>query len=261
MRAFFFLSADFLRANLRQALAVLVWILSVGLALSSGTALWALPLYQPVKETQPHRLFFLALSPLLSETEITKLGWTIWAWPEITSVSFRFPGENDPEPFQERTLVVELAPTANREEVAQKLGKLPGVTKVTAYERVLTPPQVPSIARIAAIAAFVLSLGFCLFWGVRTAAKSQNLWREESALLRDSGLSPLHWRGPVFFFAGWVGLLGAGIYLCALWLGMRFIPPGSVWTQIYTLAPWATGLGIPAGVVLGELAALLSPHS
>jgi len=261
MRAFFFLSADFLRANLRQVPAILVWILSVGLVLSSATALWALPLYPTVTETQPHRLFFLALSPLLSEAEITKLGWTIWAWPEIANVSFRFPGEDNSESFQERTLVVELEPTANREEVAQKLGKLPGVTKVTAYERVLTPPPLPSIARISAIAAFVLSLGFCLFWGVRTAAKSQKLWREESALLRDSGLPPLYWRSPVFFFAGWIGLLGAGAHLCALWLGMRFIPPDSIWTQIYTLAPWATGLGIPAGVMLGVLAAFLSPHS
>ena len=261
MRAFLFLSADFLRANLRQALTILVWILSVGLVLSSATALWALPLYPAAKETQPHRLFFLTLSPLLSEAEITKLGWTIWSWPEIARVSFRFPGENDPEPFQERTLVVELAPTAAREEVAQKLGKLPGVTKVTAYERVLTPPPVPSLARIAAIAAFVLSLGFCLFFGVRAAAKSQKLWREESALLRDSGLPPLYWRGPVFFLAGWVGLLGAGIHLCALWLGMRFIPPDSLWRQISALAPWATGLGIPGGVLLGLLAALLSPHS
>lgn len=261
MKAFFFLCADFLRANLRQALAILVWILSVGLVLCSATALWALPLYPAAKETQPHRLFFLTLSPLLSETEITKLGWAIWAWPEIASVSFRFPGEHGPEPFQERALVVELTPTANREEVAQKLGKLPGVVKVTAFERMLLPPPVPSVARIAAIAAFVLSLSFCLSFGVRAAAKSQKLWGEERQLLRDSGLSPLYWRGPVFFFAGWVGLLGAGVHLCALWLGMRFIPPDSVWTQIYTLAPWATGLGIPAGIILGLLAALLSPHS
>jgi hypothetical protein len=67
MRAFLFLSADFLRANLRQALTIFVWILSVGLVLSSATALWALPLYPAAKETQPHRLFFLTLSPLLSE--------------------------------------------------------------------------------------------------------------------------------------------------------------------------------------------------
>ena len=60
---------------------------------------------------------------------------------------------------------------------------------------------------------------------------------------------------------GLCGLLAAGLHVLALRLGVRFIPAEGIWTQLLSLEPWTVGLGIPAGLVLGLLAAFLVPHS
>jgi hypothetical protein len=260
MRAFLFVVGDFLRVCFREAGMFGLWAASVALALLSAVALFGLPPYEAGPATS-QRLILLTLSPLLSEAEITRLAWTIWAWPEVLQVSFRFPGETEPEPMGERTLVVEVPPQADREAIGAKLGKLAGVTKVTVLERTVVPPRVPSVARIGAVAALSVSLAGSLFLGVRTLRRSQKRWEREQRLLRDSGAGPLFWWGPIFVGAGLCGLLGAGLHVLALRLGVRFIPAEGIWTQLLSLEPWTVGLGIPAGLVLGLLAAFLVPHS
>lgn len=261
MRAFLYAACDFLRANLRLMGGVFLWSLTICLALLSATALWRLPAYQAAGPASSQRFFLLTLSPLLSEADITKLAWSIWAWPDVVHVAFRFPGETDPEPIQDRTLVVEVQPGKDREETAAWLGKLPGVTKIAVVERTTVPPQVPSYARIGAIAGLVVALGLALFWGARVLSRAQSRWKREQDLLRRSGASWLVWRAPPFFLAGLVGLAGGGFHLAALWAGMRFLPSGNTWSQLFSLTPWAMALSILAGIVLGLLAGLLSPHS
>ncbi len=261
MKAFLFVTADFLRANLRQIWAIFLWALSLALVLLSLTALWGLPPYQPAGPAVSQRLFLLTLSPLLSEAEINRLAWEVWSWPEVAKVSFRFPGENEPEPVSERTLVVELRPESDQEKAGAKLQKLSGITKVAVVERAVVPPQVPSSARIGTIAALIFSLGLCFFLGARVMREAKRRWERERKLLRDGGAPPLIWRGPEFFLAGLAGFLGAGVHMAALWVGMRFIPPNSAWLELLRLGPKATALSVPAGLLLGLLAVILSPHS
>lgn len=260
MKSFFFVTGDFLRANLRQSGLILAWAASVGLVLMSATAIFGLPPYQAKGTVETQRFFLLTLSPLLSEAEINRLGWTIWAWPEVTKVAFRLLKENAVAK-EERALLVELGPAASGEEVAGKLRKLSGIVKVTVFERTVVPPRVPSSARISAVFALVAGLVVSFFLGFRATVRAQARWRQERELLRGSGLSPVFWRGPTFFLAGLAGLLGAGVHLVALWVGIGFIPPDPVWTQFVAIAPWATALGIPAGIALGVLSAVLTPHS
>lgn len=261
MKAFLFVVADFLRANLRQIGIILLWALSVALVLLSLAALWGLPPYQPAGPAVSQRFFLLTLSPLLSEAEINRLAWDIWGWPEVAKVSFRFPGENDPEPVSERTLVVELQPGSDQEGVGAKLQKLPGVTKVAVVERAVIPPQVPSSARVGTIVALILSVGLCFLLGVRVIGEARRRWARERKLLRDGGAPPFIWRGPEFFLAGLAGLLGAGVHMAALSVGMRFVPPDSAWVELVQLGPKALALSVPAGLFLGLLAAILRPHS
>ncbi|MCS7239904.1 MAG: hypothetical protein NZ651_01460 [Candidatus Bipolaricaulota bacterium] len=261
MRAFLYVVGDFLRANLRLVWAVLIWGLGICLVLLSATALWRLPPYQATGPASSQRFFLLTLSPLLSEADITKLAWSIWAWSDVVHVAFRFPGESDPEPIRDRTLVVEVPPGSDREETAARLGKLPGVTKIAVVERTTVPPQVPSSARIGAVVALVVTLGLALFWGARVINWAQKRWKKERDLLRGSGAPWFVWRGPTFFLAGLTGIFGAGIHLGALWAGGRFIPAHSTWSQLVSLTPWTIALSILAGLILGLLSTLLSPHS
>lgn len=261
MKSFLFVTADFLQANLRQLWAIFLWALSVGLVLLSLTALWALPPYQQAGAPSSQRFFLLTLSPLLSEAEINRLAWDIWSWPEVAKVSFRFPGENDPEPVSERTLVVELRPGNDQEKTGAKLQKLSGITKVAVIERTTIPPQVPSSARIGAIASLVLSLGLCFVLGTQVIREGRRRWEKERKLLRESGVPPAIWRGPELLLAGLAGLLGAGLHIAALVLGAKFIPPHGIWTELLRLIPKAAGLGVPVGIVLGVLSAIFSPHS
>ncbi len=261
MKAFLFAAGDFLRASLPEFGGVLLWILSLALVLLSATALWGLPLQPPAGPVSFHRLFLLNLSPLLSEQDINELTWQIWAWPEVKSVSFRFPGENDPEPVQERGLVVEASPETDGHELLAKLGKLVGVVNVTVWERTVVPPRIPSAARIGAVAALLVGLALSLFLAPRVLRRVQSRWKREQELLRRSGASPLVWRGPVILLAVLAGLLGAGLHLVALAVGVRFVPTGTPWTELLSLAVWAMGLGFPVGVFLALLGVLISPHS
>lgn len=261
MRAFIFASGDFLRANLRGIGGILLWVLGLTLTLLSLTALWGFPPHQPAGPASSQRLFLLQLNPLLSEQDINRLAWQIWAWPEVWSVSFRFPGESEPEPVGERTLVVEPRPGGNLEGLATHFEKIPGVTNVAVLERTVLPAQVPSVARIGAIAGLLGGLSLSLLLGIRVLGQARRRWQKERDLLRHSGASPLIWRGPEVFLALVAGLLSAGLHLAALILGTKFIPADTAWAQLLPMVPWAIGIGFPVGGVLALLAVVLSPHS
>ncbi|MGB9756950.1 MAG: hypothetical protein ACPLRP_03185 [Candidatus Bipolaricaulaceae bacterium] len=260
MSSFFFTAADFLRANLRGLGGLFLWSLSVGLVLLSLLVTLGLPPSQPAGPAESHRFFLLTLSPLLSEKEINRLAWEVWAWPGVARVSFRFPGEDDPEPIKERTILVEAEP-GSAEGMAAKLQKLPGVTKVTEIERTVVPGRVPSSARIGAILALIVSSGLSLFLGAREMGQASLRWSREEKLLRESGAPRIVWQGPKFVFAGLAGLLGVGFYMAALLVGTRFVQPDSVWAALMKLDPKAIALGVPVGLLLGFLAALLGLHS
>ncbi len=261
MRAFLFASGAFLRANLRGIGGFFLWALSVTLVLLSTTALWGLPPHQPSGPASSQRLFLLRLSPLLSEQDINRLAWEIWAWPEVSHVSFRFPGESEPEPIQERSLVVEPKPESDPDGLGARLRKLLGVTNVAVLERTVVPARVPSVARIGAIVGLLVGLGLVLLLGIRVLGRARARWEKERQLLRQSGASPLLWRGPEVLLAVGAGLCGAGLHLATLTLGMRFIPADTAWAQLLPLIPWAAGAGFPVGALLALLPVFLSPHS
>lgn len=261
MRAFVFASGDFLRANLRGIGGILLWVLGLTLTLLSLTALWGLPPHQPAGPASSQRLFLLHLNPLLPEQDINRLAWQIWAWPEVWSVSFRFPGEGKPESVHDRALVVEPRPGGDLEGLATRFEKIPGVTNVAVLERTVLPAQVPSAARIGAIAGLLVGLSLSLFLGIRVLGQARRRWQKERTLLRHSGVSPLIWRGPEVFLALGAGLLSAGLHLAALTLGTQFIPADTAWSQLLPVVPWAMGLGFPVGGFLALLAVVLSPHS
>lgn len=260
MRSFFFTTADFLRANLRGLGGLLLWSLSVGLVLLSLLFTLGLPPSQPAGPAESHRFFLLTLSPLLSEKEINRLAWEVWTWPGVARVSFRFPGEDDPEPIKERTILVEAEP-GSAEGMAAKLQKLPGIIKVAEIERTVIPARVPSSARLGAILALIVSSGLSLFLGAREMGKAGLRWFREEKLLRESGASHIVWQGPKFILAGLAGLLGVGFYIAALLVGTRFVQPNSVWAELIKFDWKAMALGVPVGLVMGFLAALLGLHS
>jgi hypothetical protein len=260
MKPFLFVTADFLRANLREFGGIILWSLSIGLVLLSLTVSWGLPPSKPAGPLESRRFFLLTLSPLLSEDEINRLAWEIWSWPGVAKVSFRFPGENDPEPIQERSILVEVQPQISEGMVA-KFQKLPGVSKVTEIERTVVPPKVPSFARIAAILALVVGSVLSLFLGARVMGRASARWAREQKLLRESGAPRALWQGPKFFLAGLASLIGVGFYIVALWAGTKFLKPQSIWASFMRFDPKTIGLGLFLGLLLGFLAALLSPHS
>jgi hypothetical protein len=178
----------------------------------------------------------------------------------VAKVSFRFPGENDPEPIQERSILVEVQPQISEGMVA-KFQKLPGVSKVTEIERTVVPPKVPSFARIAAILALVVGSVLSLFLGARVMGRANARWAKEQKLLRESGAPKALWQGPKFFLAGLASLIGVGFYIAALWAGTKFLKPQSIWASFMRFDPKTIGLGLFLGLLLGFLAVLLSPHS
>lgn len=260
MRPLFFTTAEFLRANFRGFGGLLLWALSMSLVLLSLIVALALPPSQPAGLSEAHRFFLLTLSPLLSEREINGLAWEIWGWPGVAKVSFRFPGETDPEPVQERTILVEVEPQS-AEGMAAKLQKLPGITKVTEIARTVVPGRAPSSARIGAILALIISSGLSLFLGARVMGKASLRWSREEKLLRESGAPRIVWQGPKLVFAGVASLLGIGFYIAALWAGAKLVHPDSVWAGLINPNLKAIALGAPVGLVLGFLAALLGLHS
>lgn len=261
MKAFFFASMDFLWANRRRIGLAFLWAVSITFVLLSLTALWTIPTQDEPAPPASQRFFLLTLSPLLSEAEINELAWEIWSWPEVQRVAFRFPGESEPEPVSERTLVVEIQKGTDSEGTGAKLQGFPEVTKVTVVERTFVPAPAPSAARIGAVAALILSLGLALFLGVVVTTRTQKGWARELRLLRESGAPWWVWRGPRFLLGGLVGILGAGLHVAALYVGMQFIPPDSGWAELLRTLPKVLAVSPPVGLLLGLLGTLLSPHS
>lgn len=260
MTGFLYVLGTFLRANLRQGGTLFVWALTVALALASSASLLFLPLDGASAAVASQYLFVLTLDPLLSEREVNQLAWEIASWPEAKRVNFRFAGEEDPEPLEERALVVEATPEG-REALAARLAKLTGIQKVTALERKAVRPGLPSLARVGSLAGLILSLGLALFLGYRAMGRAEILWEEEKQILKLSGLGSVYLRGPFWALGAFVGFLGAAAFVLVLWLGLRFVPQDPRWADVLKNRHWLTGVSIPLGTALGFLSALLRPHS
>lgn len=212
-----YIVAQAVRAGLRNPWAFTAWTISLAVILLSGTTLIVLPTDQgdsPITET-----FLLAkLSPLISEDEIARLGWEIWGWPGVAQIKFRFPGEEDPAPIADRTLVVQLAEDAVAAEIQARLLDLAEVKEVQFVQRIFGPiTRLPPVSRILALVGLVVAAGTSLLLGRTSVIQMAKAFAEEIELLRNSGVTEIILRTPFFVLGISAGLLGAMIYLGCYW--------------------------------------------
>ncbi|MBC7092980.1 hypothetical protein H5T53_03105 [Candidatus Bipolaricaulota bacterium] len=270
-RGRWFLTVEYLKSSLRHGGSLIGWALATAAVLATATALFVLPDSQNPRQPYTQAFLLARLATDLSEAEIAQLGSEVWAWPEVEQVVFRFPGEADPVPVAQRTLLVHLSSGEARASVQGRLSSLKGVAGVEFFQRTVNPPpRLPPISRILALAGLVSALVVCLWLGYRTSARTGHAWQDELALLRSAGVSEASLRVPFLALGGLVGLGGAVIYLAAYWAlwgwgqgipAVQEVAPGFLKGEAV-----ATWLGLLAGVGLGVLGGAVGypssrPHS
>lgn len=261
-----FLVGDALRRSLGRPTALGLWALAVAAVLISGTALFLIPTGPgvPGSPVEAYLLAKLSLSP--SETAIARLGSEIVAWPGVDGVTFRFPGETDPVPVSQRSLLVRLMSSDARTAVEARLKTLTEVTGTEYYVKASARVRVPPASRIAAVVALVATLAFCLWQGHRAVTGAAAAWGSELALLRSCGASAAMLRTPFFALGALIGFVGAGFYVgvCwALWEWGRSVP---YLKDVVPSFPYVWGalvggglaIGVGLGLV-GSLVATLTP--
>lgn len=261
-----FLVGDAVRRSVARPVRLILWALTVAAVLVSGTALFLIPTTPATwgAATETFLLARLALDP--SEATIARLGSEIWTWPGVDGITFRFPGETDPIPIYERTLVVRLLASDARSAVESRLQALPEVEGVQLYERMSARTRVPPASRIAALVAMVGLLALSLWLGYRAVTGAGAAWGRELALLRSCGAGPALLRTPFFALGALVGAAGGGLYVgasWALWAWGRSVPylQDLVPTFPYVWEGLVVGgltIGIGLGLV-GTLIATLAP--
>ncbi|RLE27973.1 hypothetical protein DRJ54_07190 [Candidatus Acetothermia bacterium] len=257
-----FLTWEMLKAARRNVGGLLLWALTIAVTLAAGTALLLLPAGGRSDGPITEAFLIAGLSVDLSEAAVDELAWQVWAWPEVTQVSFRFPGEQDPVPVEARSLVVKLSQPAARTSVEQKLGATPGITGLTYVERtVKPPPRIPVLARVLALIGLALAGAAAIALGRLTVEKLARSWGNALELLRSSGLPESTLRIPFLAIGALVGLVGGGLYVALLWgaLAWAVDDPAvrELVPQITTCGPLASGLGVSIGLVLGVLGGLV----
>lgn len=248
-----------------------VWSLVVALALGAGTALLLLPGGGKAGVPTTEALLVAALAPSLSEDDINALAWDIWARPEVDRVNFRFPGEVDPVPVEDRTLVIKLAGPGERATVEDVLRAASGITAIRYLERTIKPPpRLPALARVLALVGLALALAAALLLGKLSMERLAGAWGDALAVLRASGVSETQLRVPFASVGGLVGLFGGLIYCAALWTALSLVGDSpqvrELLPELGEIGPIATALGLAVGALLGALGGLLGfpsgkPHS
>lgn len=257
-----FLIGDALRRSLSRPAALLLWVVAVAAVLVSGTALFLIPTGPGTPRAAADAYLLAQLSPAPSEGAIARLGSEIWTWPGVDSVTFRFPGESDPVPISQRTLVVRLLAPDARAAVESRLRALSEVTGVVYHERRPAQTRVPPVGRLVALVALVATLGLALWLGQRGATIAAAAWGKELALLRNCGASLTLQRTPLLALGALVGLVGGGVYiaLCwALWSWGRAVPylPHVVPNFPHVWGGLVAG-GLAVGVGLGLVGSLIA---
>jgi len=261
-----FLVVDALKRSVRRPGPLVLWALAVAAVLVSGTALFLIPTGPGAAGTPVEAYLLAKLSLGPSETAIARLGSEIVAWPGVDGVTFRFPGETDPVPVSQRSLLVRLMSSDDRTAVEARLRTLTEVTGTEYHVKASARARVPPASRIAAVVALVATLTLCLWQGHRAVTGAAAAWGSELALLRSCGASAAMLRTPFFALGALIGLVGAGFYVgvCwALWEWGRAVPylkdvvPSFpfVWGEL-------VGVGLAIGVglgLVGSLVATLAP--
>lgn len=267
-RGLWFLIGDVLRRSVTRPAALIGWALAVAAVLLSGTALFLIPTGPgaPGAGTEAYLLAQLSTAP--SEAAIAQLASEVWTWPGVDGVTFRFPGEDDPVPISQRTLVVRLLSPDARAAVESRLRVLTEVAGVQYHERPFARTRVPPASRIVAMVALVATLALALWLAQRAVTGTATAWGRELALLKSCGVSPALRRTPFLALGAAAGLTGGGLYIVicwALWAGGGSVP---YLRDIVPSFPYVwgglVGSGLAIGVGLGLVGALivtLSPPS
>lgn len=261
-RAVLFLVGEGLKAARKAFPRLLAWALALALTLLAGTALLVLPPGGRPGAPTTEALLLATLSPQLSEREINELAWELWALPEVVQVSFRFPGEADPLPVEERALVLLLSQPAQRGVVQEALMERPGITGVRYLERTLKPPpRLPALARVLALVGVVLALGLTLVLGRESVLAVAKGWGKALRLLLTAGVAESTLRIPFLVVGAVVGLVGGAVYVGILWGAISW---ASHYPQVREVVPvlfqrgsLATGLGLAVGILLGVVGGLV----
>lgn len=257
-----FLIGDALRRALRRPALPILWVVAVASVLVSGTALFLIPTAPGMMggAMESYLLAELAVAP--SEAAIARLGSEIWTWPGVDGVTFRFPGESDPIPISERTLVVRLLSAEAQATIESRLRVLPEVERVRYHERPSARTRIPPASRIAALVALVGTLALALWLGHRSIARAATLWGKELALLRTCGVSSALMRAPFFTLGAVVGVMGSGLYIVVcwiLWMWGRALPYlRDVVPSFPYVWPSLVMAGLAIGVGLGLVGALIA---
>lgn len=257
-----FLVGDALRRSLARPAALVLWVLAVAAVLVCGTALFLIPPAPGASGASIEAYLLAQLAPAPSEAAIARLASEIWTWPGVDGVTFRFPGESDPVPIGQRTLVVRLLSPDGRAAVETRLRAMTEVTGVQYHERPAGRPRVPPASRVVALLALVAMLGLALWLGQRAVTGATRAWGKELALLRSCGASPALQRTPFFALGAAAGLAGGGVFIAAcwaLWSWGRAVP---YLRDVVPSFPYVwTGLvvgGLAIGVGLGLVASLIA---
>ncbi len=263
-----FLVADALRRSTRRPLGLLLWSLAVAAVLVSGTALFFIPIVPGAAGTTAVGYLVVQLSHSLSEAAIARLGSELWTWSGVEAVTFRFPGESDPVPIAQRSLLVRLHAPEVRSAVESRLRALTEVVGVQYYQRLSERARIPPASRVGALVALVATLSLAVWLGHRVTTQVATAWGRELALLRSCGASPVMLRAPFLVLGALIGAAGGGLYVAIMWglwtwgrslPYLRDVVPSfpHVWGGQVV---WGALIGAGLGVV-GSLIAALGPST
>ncbi|HAZ30902.1 TPA: hypothetical protein DCY65_04965 [Candidatus Acetothermia bacterium] len=263
-----FLVGDAIGRSLGRPVALALWALAVAAVLISGTALFLIPggPGAPGAAGEAYLLANLSLRP--SEAAIARLGSEISTWPGVASVTFRFPGETDPIPVAQRSLLVRLAAPEARGGVEARLRVLTDVTGVEYREQASARGRVPPASRIGAVLALVGTLALSLWLGHRAVTAAARAWARELALLRTCGTSVAVRRAPFYVLGALVGLAGGAAYIGVCWALWEWGRAAPDLKDVIPSFPhvWGAlvmgGLGIGTGLgVMGSIVATVAPSA
>ncbi len=194
------------------------WAASIAVVLLAGTAVIVLPTRD--EDHTARTVFYLVASAdaAVGESSLNRLAWDIWSWPGVSAVTFRFPGETEPQEIAQRSLVVRVRDPEVQRQVGIRLEQFGELTSIDHIQLTTSPPpRLPATSRVLALVGLVLALPLCL-WLARWAARGLGAaWGEELALLRYSGASELLLRVPFWLFGALAGLAGAVLYAACFW--------------------------------------------
>jgi len=235
-----------------------VWALSIAIVLIAGTALIVLPARD--EDQAPRTIIYLIASvdPGVGGSALNQLVWSIWSWPGVSTVSFRFPGETEPRLIEQRSLLVRVLDTDAQRQAGIRLEQLEEITHIDHLRLTTTPPpRLPATSRILALVGLVLALPAYLL-SARWAARGLGVaWGDELALLRYSGVNPILLRLPFWLFGALAGFAGAALYSACywgVWAWAQGVPAVRQAVPTFvTGGAVATALGIFLGLALGVI--------